>query len=143
MSQKVVGALRPCDVAREVIRELGMKLYEAAQLLGYSRSALSRFLNGRARLSKRMAAAFSEAFNVDLEAVARSKWRAAALYAMVYIHRFSVVARRKGKAARLWCSRNRFGPGVVSNLVSGILLLLGQIGLALLGVPTMVVVVVA
>ena len=50
------------DVARAAIRARHMTQAEAAKLMGYSSSALNRFLNGSRDPSKRMAKALEETF---------------------------------------------------------------------------------
>ena len=55
----------------EVIQPLGLSVTDAAQALGVTRPALSKFLNGRANLSPEMALRIEKAFGVAMDTLMR------------------------------------------------------------------------
>lgn len=55
----------------DVIHPLGLSVTEAAQALGVTRPALSRFINGRASLSSEMALRIEKAFGVAMDTLMR------------------------------------------------------------------------
>ena len=58
----------PGDFVRsEVIQPLGLSVTDAAQVLGVTRPALSKFLNGRVHLSSEMALRIEKAFSTPME----------------------------------------------------------------------------
>ena len=58
-------------VCSEVIQPLGLSVTDAAQVLGVTRPALSKFLNGRASLSPEMALRLEKAFGVAMDSLMR------------------------------------------------------------------------
>lgn len=65
-------AIHPGPWLREqVIKSHGMSISSAADLMKVSRSALSRVLNGKARLVPRMAMRFEEAFEISAATLLR------------------------------------------------------------------------
>lgn len=58
-------------VCLEVIQPLGLSITDAAQVLGVTRPALSKFLNGRASLSPEMALRIEKAFGVAMDTLMR------------------------------------------------------------------------
>jgi len=62
----------PGDFVRaEVIQPLGLSVTDAAQVLGVTRPALSKFLNARAHLSPEMALRIEKAFGTSMETLMR------------------------------------------------------------------------
>lgn len=62
----------PGDFVRsEVIQPLGLSVTDAAQVLGVTRPALSKFLNGRVHLSSEMALRIEKAFSTPMETLMR------------------------------------------------------------------------
>lgn len=55
----------------EVIQPHGLSITEAAQALGVTRPALSKFINGRASLSPEMALRLEKAFGVAMDMLMR------------------------------------------------------------------------
>lgn len=58
-------------VKSEIIQPLGLKVTEAAKVLGVSRPALSNFLNEHADLSADMALRIEKAFGVSMDTLMR------------------------------------------------------------------------
>lgn len=58
-------------VSAEVIQPLGLSITDAAQVLGVTRPALSKFLNGRASLSPEMALRIEKAFGISMDTLMR------------------------------------------------------------------------
>lgn len=58
-------------VKSEVIDAFGLSVTDAAQVLGVTRPALSKFLNGHAHLSPEMALRIEKAFGLSLETLMR------------------------------------------------------------------------
>lgn len=58
-------------VRAEIIEPEGLKVVEAATILGVSRQTLSNFLNGRADLSPNMALRIEKAFGVKMDTLMR------------------------------------------------------------------------
>lgn len=72
-----VEPVHPGGFVRDVILEpLGLSVTEAARVLGVTRVALSRLLNGQAALSAEMAIRLDKAFGADMETLLRmqSAW---------------------------------------------------------------------
>lgn len=64
--------VHPGRFVRDVVLEpLGLSVTGAARVLGVTRVALSRFLNGQASLSPEMAIRLDKAFGADLETLMR------------------------------------------------------------------------
>lgn len=55
----------------EVISPLGLTVTSAAEILGVTRPALSKLLNGRASLSPEMALRFEKAFGLKMDTLLR------------------------------------------------------------------------
>ena len=70
----------PGDFIRsEVIKELGLTVTKAAEVLGVRRATLSTLLNGNAALSPEMALRIEKAFAVDMDMLLRMQaWHDAA-----------------------------------------------------------------
>ena len=64
--------VHPGQFVRDVVLEpLALSVTEAAAVLGVTRVALSRFLNGQAALSPEMAIRLDKAFGADMETLLR------------------------------------------------------------------------
>lgn len=78
LAEEAAGPFRPMapvhpgSFVRDVILEpLGLSVTEAAKVLGVTRVALSRVLNGQAALSAEMAIRLDKAFGADMETLLR------------------------------------------------------------------------
>jgi len=60
-----------CFVWEVILEPLGLSVTEAARVLGVTRVALSRVLNGQAALSAEMAIRLDKAFGADMETLLR------------------------------------------------------------------------
>ena len=58
-------------VCADVIQPLGLSITDAALVLGVTRPALSKFLNGRASLSPEMALRIEKAFGISMDTLMR------------------------------------------------------------------------
>jgi len=58
-------------VKSQIVESLGLSVTDAAQALGVTRPALSKFLNQRAHLSSEMALRIEKAFGVSMDALMR------------------------------------------------------------------------
>jgi addiction module HigA family antidote len=64
--------VHPGELIREdVLKELGLSVTEAAEILGVGRQALSAVLNGRASLTPEMAVRIGKAFGPNWEVLMR------------------------------------------------------------------------
>jgi addiction module HigA family antidote len=58
-------------IREEILKELGLSVSKAAEVLGVRRATLSDLLNGKAVLSAEMALRIEKAFDVDMEMLLR------------------------------------------------------------------------
>ena len=58
-------------IREEILKELGLSVSKAAEVLGVRRATLSDLLNGKAALSPEMALRVEKAFGVDMEMLLR------------------------------------------------------------------------
>lgn len=58
-------------IREEILKELGLSVSKAAEVLGVRRATLSDLLNGKAALSAEMALRIEKAFEVDMEMLLR------------------------------------------------------------------------
>ena len=58
-------------IREEILKELGLSVSKAAEVLGVRRATLSDLLNGKAALSAEMALRIEKAFDVDMEMLLR------------------------------------------------------------------------
>lgn len=84
----------------EVLEPLGLKVTEAAKVLGVSRPALSNLLNGRAALSPEMAIRIAKAFGPKMEHLLRMQLaydlaRAHAKAEAIHVQRYEPVSERR------------------------------------------------
>ena len=84
----------------EVLEPLGLKVTEAAKVLGVSRPALSNLLNGRAALSPEMAIRIEKAFGPKMEHLLRMQLaydlaRAHAKAEAIHVQRYAPVSSRR------------------------------------------------
>ena len=67
--------MTPCHpgefIREEILKELGLSVSKAAEVLGVRRATLSDLLNGKAALSAEMALRVEKAFGVDMETLLR------------------------------------------------------------------------
>ena len=67
--------MAPCHpgefIREEILKELGLSVSKAAEVLGVRRATLSDLLNGKAALSAEMALRIEKAFDVDMEMLLR------------------------------------------------------------------------
>src|SRR6476620_2440397 len=67
--------MTPCHpgefIREEILKELGLSVSKAAEVLGVRRATLSDLLNGKAALSAEMALRVEKAFGVDMETMLR------------------------------------------------------------------------
>jgi addiction module HigA family antidote len=67
--------MRPCHpgefIREEILRELGLSVTRAAEILGVRRATLSDLLNAKATLSPEMALRFEKAFDVSMDTLLR------------------------------------------------------------------------
>jgi antitoxin HigA-1 len=67
--------MAPCHpgefIREEILKELGLSVSKAAEVLGVRRATLSDLLNGKAALSAEMALRVEKAFGVDMETLLR------------------------------------------------------------------------
>ena len=67
--------MAPCHpgefIREEILKELGLSVSKAAEVLGVRRATLSDLLNGKAALSAEMALRVEKAFGVDMETMLR------------------------------------------------------------------------
>lgn len=67
--------MTPCHpgefIREEILKELGLSVSKAAEVLGVRRATLSDLLNGKAALSAEMALRIEKAFDVDMEMLLR------------------------------------------------------------------------
>ena len=67
--------MRPCHpgefIREEVLRELGLSIARAAEILGVRRATLSDLVNAKAALSPEMALRLEKAFGVSMDTMLR------------------------------------------------------------------------
>ena len=67
--------MTPCHpgefIREEILKELGLSVSKAAEVLGVRRATLSDLLNGKAALSAEMALRIEKAFDVDMGTLLR------------------------------------------------------------------------
>ena len=77
MTSEVISkvGMRPCHpgefIREEILRELGLSIARAAEILGVRRATLSDLVNAKAALSPEMALRLEKAFGVSMDTMLR------------------------------------------------------------------------